>query len=69
MGILMEPEQTYLPLLHLILLRLVLLHQILKHFAQAFRVRLQRWNHIFDRPLDENTVNHTETFAVARKWC
>jgi len=55
---------TYLPLVHLLLLRLVLLQQILQNFLETFRVCLQRWYHILHRPLHQHAVNHAETLPI-----
>ena len=58
---------TYLPILHLILLRLVLLDQLRERLAQPVRVGLQDRHHFLHRALREHAVDHAEAFAVARE--
>ena len=55
----------FLPLLHLLLLAFILLHQTLHHLLQPIRIRLQRREDFTHRPLDQYTVDHAKTFALA----
>lgn len=59
-----EISKTYLPLLHLILLRLILLDQFLERLLQSIRIRLQNGHDFLDRPLGEDAVDHAEAFAI-----
>lgn len=59
-----KTRETYLPLLHVILLGLVLLRQLDEDFVHVVRVRLQLRKHVADGPLDQHAVDHAEAFAV-----
>lgn len=55
---------AYLPLLQLLLLRGVLLEQIVEYFLQAVGICSELRHDILHCPFDQDSVDHTETFAV-----
>jgi hypothetical protein len=57
-------KRTYLPFLHLVLLRLILLDQLLERLLQPIRIRLQDGHDFLDRPLGKHAIDHAEAFAV-----
>lgn len=64
-----KSAETYLPLLHIILLCLILLRQLLEDLVHVVRVGLELRQDVADGALDQHAVDHAEAFAVAGERC
>ena len=67
MVALLEADQPYLPLLHIILLPLVLLNQLVQNFPQSFRICFKGRSDVFHRLFNQDSINHSKALAVVGK--
>jgi hypothetical protein len=58
---------SYLPIFKLVLLELVLLNQIIQNLLQPLGVGSEGGDHLLDRPLYQDAVDHPEALAISGK--